>query len=327
MSKDTIPIPIKLRKELRIKIKGIKPGYVVAGFQYCLNKNIEILKKENIIYHTVKSIQDVKKGIIEYGQFTEDIIINAISRKPYQGTIRLIKALLIAAYGSKWKIVFNKYFDKNINTETPLNSDDYQILDDIIESHIEIPKELNKKLYAIEKLIQEREFDKAEIDLENIKSETFASEIGTAVHQLFYVKILQYKYFNFNKSAEILKKVVITFKKHNFKKKIFEASEELARNLVALGQFDIAEKISDELLELSLKNKSLNEQITIYILKGFCELEKQIYQKAIEYFKEALKIGKLLSISNEEIERSQSDEAIQTCLHNLSLAYKRDGKI
>ncbi|GEM_PF-4962758 len=120
MKKKTIPLPVELVQILKKKIEESYSGDIIVGFTFYLNQSIEILKREGIIFEHVNIIKDSKGGFIEKGNITHDIIKNAIIRAPFKGKKKLIKALIIAAYGADWGIVYNQYYDRNgdlINSE------------------------------------------------------------------------------------------------------------------------------------------------------------------------------------------------------------------
>ncbi|HNY02616.1 MAG TPA: hypothetical protein PKG48_08525, partial [Bacteroidales bacterium] len=113
MRKKSIYLENELVQELRKKIAHGYSGDIIDGFFFFLNKNIEILKRENVIFENVQQIRELKNGVLEHGDFTRDIIKNAIMREPYQGKRKLIKALIIATFGEDWVPVYNKYFTKD----------------------------------------------------------------------------------------------------------------------------------------------------------------------------------------------------------------------
>ncbi|MBP6977618.1 MAG: hypothetical protein KBB71_04820 [Lentimicrobiaceae bacterium] len=120
MKKKTIPIPVELVKKLKKKMEESYSGDIIDGFTFYLNQNIEILKREGIIFDQVVIIKDLKRGVIENGHITHDIITNAIIRAPFQAKKKLIKALIIAAFSKDWEIVYNEYYNRNgdlINSE------------------------------------------------------------------------------------------------------------------------------------------------------------------------------------------------------------------
>ena len=113
MEKKSILVPIELVDELKTKMKKSYSGNIVDGFLFYLKRNIEILKKEEIIFDDVSEIKELKEGVIERGDFTKDIIKNAIMREPFQGKKKLIKALIIAAFNENWENVYNKYYNQD----------------------------------------------------------------------------------------------------------------------------------------------------------------------------------------------------------------------
>lgn len=119
--KKVVPIPIVLVELLKMKVGARHSGDLIDGFLFCLNRNIETLKKEEIIYDDVLHIKGLKFGEIEHGHFSEDIIKNATVRSPFQGKKKLIKALVIAAFGAKWLPIYSKYYDQD--GELLLNDD------------------------------------------------------------------------------------------------------------------------------------------------------------------------------------------------------------
>lgn len=113
MKKKAIPLPVELVQELKKKIEESYSGDITKGFHFCLNRNIEILKREGIVYDHVIQIKELKNGVIEQGDFTKDIIKNAIMREPFQGKKKLIKALIIAAFSKDWENVYDKYYNQD----------------------------------------------------------------------------------------------------------------------------------------------------------------------------------------------------------------------
>lgn len=113
----SLQIPNELISDLEEKINNLYSGSITDGFIFYLNKNIEILKRENIIFQEVKIIKKIglkNENQIEYGYFTENVIKHVFQRKNAgRGKIKLIKALIIAVYAEKWEDVFNYYFDQN----------------------------------------------------------------------------------------------------------------------------------------------------------------------------------------------------------------------
>lgn len=137
MKKKAIALPVDLVQELRKKIADSYSGDIIDGFIFYLNKNLEILKRESVIYDNVFEIKELKNGVIEHGDFTKDIIKNAIMREPYQGKKKLIKALIIAAFGNNWESVYTKH---------------YNIDGDLIESKVVERKE--SKMEAVSSLVK-----------------------------------------------------------------------------------------------------------------------------------------------------------------------------
>ena len=113
----SLQIPNELKSDLEEKINNLYSGSITDGFILYLNKNIEILRRENIIFQEVNIIKKIglkNENQIEYGYFTENVIKHVFQRKNAgRGKVKLIKALIIAVYAEKWEDVFNYYFDEN----------------------------------------------------------------------------------------------------------------------------------------------------------------------------------------------------------------------
>jgi len=148
MKNDSPIISPNLVNNIKSQFKEVYSGPFLRGFVYLLNRNIEILKKEKIIHETVRKIIIDKSADIDSGIITEDIIKNAISRKPYSGKIKLVKALLIATFGEEWKNTYEKYYKEKNNTGDNIlvyHTDDDSNHEKWMEKSISISESENKQ--------------------------------------------------------------------------------------------------------------------------------------------------------------------------------------
>lgn len=113
MKKKVVLIPLELVQKLRKRIEEKYSGDLIQGVLICLNENLEILKKNGIVLLEIKNIKISSTKYIEYGSVTNDVLKNALIRVPQRGKKKLVKALIIAGFGSSWKEEYDKYYDKD----------------------------------------------------------------------------------------------------------------------------------------------------------------------------------------------------------------------
>lgn len=97
---------------MRKRVEEKFSGDMIEGFLYCLNQNLDTLRKEGIVFQQVDQISISPKGVIEYGYISKDVLKNAVIRIPQKGKKKLIKAILIAAYEKDWLTEYQKYYSQ-----------------------------------------------------------------------------------------------------------------------------------------------------------------------------------------------------------------------